>query len=194
MAFNKTGILVDKHCRTARRNIFACGDVTGRYQFTHMAEHMAKIAVSNALLRLPLSLDFKHVPWCTYTDSKLAHVGGSEEELKRRGMQYEVYRFPFSKIDRAITDNETTGMIKVLARSFTGKIHGVSILGVNAGEMIGEYALAMRNGVTLRQIADTIHPYPTYVLGNRRAADQWYVRKLSPTFVRWLQRIFGYRG
>ena len=141
-----------------------------------------------------MSLDFKHVTWCTYTDPELSHVGGSEEELTRRGMQYEVYRFPFSKIDRAIIDNETTGMIKVLARSFTGKIHGVSILGANAGEMIGEYALAMRNGVTLRQIADTIHPYPTYALGNRRAADQWYVRKLSPTFVRWLQRIFGYRG
>ena len=194
VAFNKTEILVDKHCRTSRKHIFACGDVTGRYQFTHMAEHMAKIAVSNALLRLPVSLDFKHVTWCTYTDPELSHVGGSEEELKRRGMQYEVYRFPFSKIDRAIIDNETTGMIKVLARSFTGKIHGVSILGANAGEMIGEYALAMRNGVTLRQIADTIHPYPTYALGNRRAADQWYVRKLSPTFVRWLQRIFGYRG
>ncbi len=194
VAFNKTGILVDKHCRTSRKNIFAGGDVTGRYQFTHMAEHMAKIAVSNALLRLPMSLDFKHVTWCTYTDPELSHVGRSEGELKRRGMQYEVYRFPFSKIDRAIIDNDTTGMIKVLARSFTGKIHGVSILGANAGEMIGEYALAMRNGVTLRQIADTIHPYPTYALGNRRAADQWYVRKLSPTFVRWLQRIFGYRG
>ena len=191
---NKTGILVDKQCRTSRKNIFACGDVTGRYQFTHMAEHMAKVAVSKALLGLPVSLDLQHVPWCTYTDPELAHVGGSEDELTRRGIQYEVYRFPFSKIDRAIIDNETTGLIKVLARSFTGKIYGVSILGANAGEMIGEYALAMRNGVTLRRIADTIHPYPTYGLGNRRAADQWYVRKLSPTLVRWLQRVFGYRG
>ena len=187
MESSKTGILVDKQCGTSRNNFFACGDVTGRYQFTHMAEHMAKVAVSKALLGLPVSLDFQHVPWCTYTDPELAHVGGSEEELTRRGIQYEIYRFPFLKINRAITDNETAGSIKVLATSFTGKIYGVSILGANAGEMIGEYALAMRNGVTLRRIADTIHPYPTYGLGNRRAADQWYVRKLSPTRL-WLPR------
>ncbi|MEE8200741.1 MAG: hypothetical protein V3R29_06190, partial [Candidatus Acidoferrales bacterium] len=125
---------------------------------------------------------------------ELAHVGAREAELKERGASYAVYRFPFARIDRAVTDSETTGLIKVFARRLTGKIYGVSILGANAGEMIGEYAVALRNGVRLRQIADTIHPYPTYVLGNRRAADQWYVQKFSPTLVRWLQRIFGYRG
>ena len=192
--FNSSGIQVDRHCRTSRKNIFSCGDVTGRYQFTHMAEHMAKVAVSNALLHLPVSLDFLHATWCTFTDPELAHLGATEEELKRKKITYSVYRFPFSKIDRATTDNESVGMVKVLAKNFTGRILGASILGAHAGEMIGEFAVAMRNGVTLRRIADTIHPYPTYVLGNRRAADQWYVRKLSPTWVRWLQRIFGYRG
>ena len=123
-----------------------------------------------------------------------SRVGPSEAELKEKETSYDVYRFPFSKIDRAVTETETTGMIKVMAKRLTGKILGVDILGAHAGEMIGEYALAMRNGVTLRQIADTIHPYPTYVLGNRRAADQWYIRKLSPGYIRWVQRIFGYRG
>jgi dihydrolipoamide dehydrogenase len=190
----KRGIVIDKHCRTGVKNIFACGDVAGSFQFTHMAEHMAKVATTNALLHIPLSMDTDHVPWVTYTDPELAHVGATEEELKERGLTYDIYRFPFSKIDRAITDHETNGLIKILAKRSTGKIYGVNILGVNAGEMIGEYTLALKHGITLRQVADTIHPYPTYALGNRRAADQWYVRKQSRTIVRWLQTIFGYRG
>ncbi len=190
----RAGVTVDRHCRTTAKNIFACGDVTGLYQFTHMSEHMAKVAVTNALLRFPMSIDNGNVPWCTYTDPELAHVGASESELKERRQRYEVYRFPFTKIDRAVTDGETTGLVKVLARKVDGRIFGASILGAHAGEMIGEFALAMRNKVTLRNMADTIHPYPTYALGNRRAADQWYVRKQSRTLVRLLQMIFGYRG
>jgi len=188
------GITVDPHCRTSAQNIFACGDVTGLYQFTHMSEHMAKVAVTTALLRFPLSIDSVNVPWCTYTDPELAHVGASESELKNRKRRYAVYRFPFSKIDRAVTDSETAGLIKVWARKFDGRIYGASILGAHAGEMISEFALAMRNKVSLRNMADTIHPYPTYALGNRRAADQWYVRKQSRMFVRLLRLIFGYHG
>ena len=188
------GITVDRHCRTSAKNIFACGDVTGRYQFTHMSEHMAKVAVTTALLRFPMSIDTANVPWCTFTDPELAHVGASETELNNRKRRYAIYRFPFSKIDRAVTDRETTGMVKVWAREFDGRIYGASILGAHAGDMIGEFALAMKNKVSLRKMADTIHPYPTYALGNRRAADQWYVRKQSRTFVRLLQKVFGYRG
>jgi pyruvate/2-oxoglutarate dehydrogenase complex dihydrolipoamide dehydrogenase (E3) component len=190
----RAGIVVDPHCRTSTENIFACGDVTGLYQFTHMSEHMAKVAVTTALLRFPMSVDTANVPWCTYTDPELAHVGASESELQIRKQRYAVYRFPFAKIDRAVTDRETTGLIKVWARKFDGRIYGASILGAHAGEMIGEFALAMRNKVTLRNMADTIHPYPTYGLGNRRAADQWYVRKQSRMFVRLLRLIFGYHG
>lgn len=191
---DEKGVRIDKHCRTSARNIFACGDVTGLYLFTHMAEHMAKVAITNAVLRFPASIDTASVPWCTYTDPELAHVGASENDLKKRGVHYEVYRFPFSKLDRAITESDDFGLIKVFARSFDGKVLGGSILGANAGEMISEFALALRNKVSLRKMADTIHPYPTFALGNRRAADQWYIRKQSPTLVRWVQRIFGYRG
>lgn len=188
------GITVDEHCRTSAKHIFACGDVTGRYQFTHMSEHMAKVAVTTALLRFPMAMDTANVPWCTFTDPELAHVGASERELRDRKQRFAVYRFPFSKIDRAVTDRETNGMVKVFARKFDGKIYGASILGARAGDMIGEFALAMRNKVTLRNMADTIHPYPTYALGNRRAADQWYVRKQSRMFVRLLKLIFRYQG
>ncbi|RMD94085.1 MAG: dihydrolipoyl dehydrogenase [Calditrichaeota bacterium] len=192
--YNKSGIAVNESCRTNVKHIYACGDVTGRFQFTHFAEHMAKVAVSNALLHFPMKLDNRHITWCTYTDPELAHVGLTEKQLQEKGVKYEIYRFPFSKIDRAITDNETVGWVKVFARKLTGKIYGVNILGGHAGEMIGEYALAMRHGITLKKISDTIHPYPTYVLGNRRAADQWYVRKQSRTLVWLLQKVFGYRG
>ncbi len=192
--YDRTGIPVDERGRTNARHIYACGDVTGRFQFTHFAEHMAKVAVSNAILHVPLKLDSAHITWCTYTDPELAHVGSTEAALRSRGKRYEVYRFPFTKIDRAVTENETTGWIKVFARKLDGKIYGVSILGAHAGEMIGEYALALRHGLTLRNIADTLHPYPTFVLGNRRAADQWYVRKHSRKLVWLLQKLFGYRG
>lgn len=190
----KGGIEVDKSCRTNISNIYAVGDVTGRYQFTHMSEHMAKVAVTNALIKIPMKMDVNHVPWVTFTDPELGHVGATEKQLKEQGASYETYRFPFSKIDRAITDGQTTGLIKVFAKKWNGKILGASILGAHAGEMISQYALAMKNGVTLRSFADTIHPYPSYGLGARRAADQWYIKNQSASLVKWIQRIFGYRG
>jgi pyruvate/2-oxoglutarate dehydrogenase complex dihydrolipoamide dehydrogenase (E3) component len=194
VASDERGIRVNDHCRTNVGHIYAIGDIAGRFLFTHYAEHMAKVAVTNALLKLPFSIDTRHVPWCTFTDPELAHAGASEAELKERGVRYEVYRFPFSKIDRAITENETAGLIKVFATLWSGKILGASIVGSQAGEMISEYALAMRNGISLRKMSDTIHPYPTYGLGNRRAADQWYVRSQSLTLIKAIRSLFGYRG
>ncbi len=194
VSFEKKGIVVDDRCRTSARHIFACGDVTGRYQLTHMSEHMAKVAATNVMLKLPSRIDTRHVPWCTFTDPELGHVGASERELTEAGGAFDVYRFPYDKLDRAITDGATRGLIKVFAKRATGKILGASVLGESAGDLICELAVAMRNGVTLRQLADTIHPYPTLGLGVRRAADQWYVRKRSRRFVRVLQILFGYRG
>lgn len=190
----KGGISVSDKCRTNKKHIYAVGDVTGRYQFTHMSEHMAKVATSNALIKVPVKIDKKHVPWVTYTDPELGHVGATQKQLDEDGVTYEVYKFPFSKIDRAITDGNTTGLIKVYAKKWSGKILGASILGAHAGEMISQYALAMKNGVSLRDFADTIHPYPSYGLGARRAADQWYIRNQSAGIVKWIKRIFGYRG
>lgn len=194
ITYTDKGITVNDRCRTNQRHIFAVGDVTGRYQFTHMSEHMAKVAASNALYKLPLKIDTRHVPWCTYTDPELAHIGAREQDLQQDGTSYHTYRFPYSKVDRAITEGKTTGLIKVFAKRWNGKILGATILGAGAGDLICEYAVAMKNSVTLREIADTIHPYPTYGLAARRAADQWYVQKQSPTLVRIMQKLFGYRG
>jgi pyruvate/2-oxoglutarate dehydrogenase complex dihydrolipoamide dehydrogenase (E3) component len=190
----RQGITVNDRCRTSQSHIYAVGDVTGRYQFTHMSNHMAKIAVTNALLKVPSSIDADHVPRVTYSDPELAHVGATADALDAEGVSYDTYRFPYSKLDRAITEGETTGLIKVHAKSLTGTILGASVLGSRAGELITSFTIAMRNGVTLRNIGDTIHPYPAWGEGTRRVADQWFVQKQSPTFTGLLQTVFGYRG
>ena len=159
-----------------------------------MSEHTAKIAVTNALLKVPMKVDKDHITWCTFTDPELGQVGATEKQLLERGEEFETYRFPYHKIDRAVTESEGEGMIKVHAKKWNGKILGASVVGTNAGEMISEYAVAMKNGITLRNLADTIHPYPTYGLGARRAADQWYIKNQSEWQVKLIKKLFGYRG
>jgi pyruvate/2-oxoglutarate dehydrogenase complex dihydrolipoamide dehydrogenase (E3) component len=187
-------VRVDDRCRTNVKHIYAAGDVSGRRAFTHVAEHMAKTAITNIAIRVPKRLEDKTIPWVTYTDPEIGSVGSSESELTERGVKFEVYEFPYSKVDRAQAEGGSIGLIRIFARSRDGKIYGASIVGKGAGEMLGELALAIRNGVSLRKIADTIHAYPTYALGVRRAADQWYVRKQSVGLVKLLQFLFRYRG
>lgn len=193
VSMTEKGTAVDRHCRTNVKNIFACGDVTGKFLFTHMAEHTAKVAVMNAILHVPVSKKEDHVSWCTFTDPELAHAGLGEEELRKRGEKFQVYRFPFSRLDRAITESESTGLVKVFA-NFRGNVLGASILGANAGEMIAEYALAIKAKAGLAAISSTIHPYPTYAMGNRRAADIFATNVLTPSRVTWISRIFRLRG
>ncbi|NBC66022.1 MAG: FAD-dependent oxidoreductase, partial [Bacteroidetes bacterium] len=192
--YSKRGITVSDRCKTNISHIYAAGDVTGRYQFTHMSEHMAKVAASNAILKVPMKIDTEHVPWSTYTDPELASVGATQRQLVEKGTSFETYRFPYSKVDRAITDGDTDGLIKIFAKKWNGKILGATIYGKQGGDLIGEYALAMKNGVTLRNIADTIHPYPTYGLGVRRAADQWYVKNQSEWMSKLVKKVFRYQG
>lgn len=179
------GIVVDDRCRTSLRHVYAVGDVTGRWRFTHLAEHMAKVALANIALGLPARVDTRGVCWATFTDPELAQVGVRDGVL---------YRFPMAKADRAIVDDAVCGWVKVWATHPGGRVRGAAILGPHAGDLVAEWALARRRGLTLRQIADTIHPYPTYGLANRRAADQWYVRSQSLALVRWVRRLRGFHG
>lgn len=194
VTYDESGITVDARCRTSQKHIFAAGDVTGQYQLTHMSEHMGKIAVLNALLKVPQKIDAERVPRVTYTEPELAQVGATQEELDEKAVSYETYRFPLDRLDRAICEGAETGEIRVYATRWTGKILGVDVLAPRAGEMIGTVAVAMKTGGTLRQVADTIFPYPTYGQGVRRAADQWLARKQQPWLVRTIQKIFGYSG
>ena len=192
--YTKKGITINDSCRTNKKNIYAIGDIASKYQFTHMSEHMAKIATSRAMLKIPMKMDLKHITWATFTSPEVAHVGATEKELNEKGEKFEVYRFPYSKIDRAVTEGESVGLIKIFAKKFSGKILGASVVGAHAGEFISEYAVAMKNGVSLRNIADTMHPYPSWGLGARRAADQWYIKNQSAGTVKWIKQIFGYKG
>lgn len=187
------GIAVDAHCRTSQRHIYASGDVTGLFQFTHMAEHMSKVAVSNALLKMRRKVDEKHLTWCTYTDPEVARLGAGEYQLRERDVRFVEHRLEYNRIDRAATEGRGNGLIKVFART-SGEILGATVVGVHAGEMICEYALAMKNGLKLRDIADTIHPYPTYLLGARQTADEWYMGRLKSPLLGIVRAVFGYRG
>ena len=193
VAFTETGIAVDARGRTSVRHIYAAGDVTGQFALTHMSEHTAKVAVTNALLRVPARIDAAHVPWAVYTDPELSHVGATAAELDAAGVRYRTVRFPYSRLDRAITDGETTGQVAVHTTR-GGRILGASVLGARAGELIGELAVAMRAGVSLRALSETVHPYPTYGLGVRRAADQWVVGLRSERLVRTVKALFRLRG
>jgi|AntRauTorcE11897_2_1112592.scaffolds.fasta_scaffold00183_3 pyruvate/2-oxoglutarate dehydrogenase complex dihydrolipoamide dehydrogenase (E3) component len=191
----KGNITVNESCRTNQKHIYAAGDVTGRYQFTHMSDHMAKIAATKALLKVvPMKIEKDLVPWVTFTNPELAHVGKTEKQLREEGAKYEIYRLPYSKIDRAVSEGEDIGLVKIFAKKLSGKILGATVVGAHAGEFISEYAVAMKNGVSMRGIADTIHPYPSWGLGARRAADQWYIKNQSEWSVKLIKTIFGYRG
>lgn len=192
--YGKQGLAVDDRCRTSQSHIYAAGDVTGRYQFTHMSEHMAKVAVTNALLKVPQKIDEEGVPWVTYTAPELAHVGATEVQLQEDGARYETYRFPLERLDRAVSEGKAQGEVRVYATKWTGKILGADVLAPRAGELIGTLAVAMKAGVSLAKVSDTIFPYPTFGQGVRRAADQWYAEKQYPWLVQGIQKVFGYSG
>lgn len=178
------GIPVDRRQRTSQKHIYACGDVCGPYPLTHMAEYQAGIVISNAIFRVPKKTDYRVVPWVTYTDPELARVGLTEQQARDKGIEPVVLRFPFQDIDRAITDNETSGLAKLVVNK--GKILGASILGPHAGELIHEIVLAMKTGAGIGDISATIHAYPTLAQIHRRTVNTWYGRKLFSPGTRWL--------
>ncbi|MFQ5707275.1 MAG: dihydrolipoyl dehydrogenase family protein [bacterium] len=191
--FEKNGIPVDKYCRTNVKHIFAAGDITTFMKFTHVAENMAKTAAVNAVFRFPLfQYEQNVIPWVTYTDPECAHVGKTAEELQSQNVKFDTIEFPYDKIDRAVTDHNKEGVIVLHAAS--GKILGAHVAGAQAGEIINEYALSMKNGLKLTKISDTVHPYPTMLLGARRAADQYYVRLQKRWMSRLIRLIFRYQG
>ncbi|MDQ6926068.1 MAG: FAD-dependent oxidoreductase [Candidatus Eremiobacteraeota bacterium] len=186
-------VVVDARCRTNVRHIFAAGDVTGPPYFTHAAEQMSKIAVANALLHLRRRYDASRVPWCTFTDPELAHAGAAESDLRARDVPFTVLAFPNDRLDRAIVDGATSGSTKLYVGR-RGRILGASMLAPRAGEVIGEVALAIDAGMSVSKLAATMHPYPSYSYGSRRAADGWLAKTLTPTVRRVLRAAFRFRS
>ncbi|MDQ2686264.1 MAG: FAD-dependent oxidoreductase [Armatimonadota bacterium] len=170
-------VQTDAQLRTTAEQIYACGDLLGAYQFSHMAEYEAKTVVRNIVFPGAAKADFRLDPWTTFTDPEVAHLGLTEDEAKAQGIPHEVYRQPFAQNDRAITDNETEGFIKVLTQGLTGKILGVQIFGPRAGELLQEWTLAMQHGHSIREVGDMVHVYPTLSMACQHVAQRWYERK-----------------
>ena len=177
------GIVVDKGLKTANPRVYVIGDVTGRGQFTHLANYHAGLVIRNALFRLPVKVNADLVPRVTFTDPELAHVGLTEGEARARGLTIRLLRWPYHENDRAQTERETVGHIKVVTDG-RGKILGATIVGAGAGELITTWTLAISRGLPVRALAGIIVPYPTLAEIGKRAAVTYFTPSLTNIWVR----------
>ena len=183
--YDKHGIKVSAGLRTSNRRVYAIGDVAGSLQFTHVANYHAGIVIRRALFRLPAKVDTRIIPWVTFTDPELAHVGLSEEEARKEAGKINVLRWPYHENDRAQTERETEGHIKVVTAK-KGKILGVTIVGAQAGELIQMWALAISQKMNIKAMIGWVSPYPTLSEINKRVAYRYYATAPSSPLVRWI--------
>lgn len=193
---HRKGISVNSYLQTTNPNIYAAGDVALKYQFTHTADASARVVLQNALFPGPKqSFDRLVIPWSTYTDPEIAHVGLYEQDAAERNIPVDTLVAPLAKTDRAVADGDTEGFVKVHIKKGSDKILGATIVASHAGEMIGEVALAITAGVGLKTLAQTIHPYPTQAAAIKQIADAYNRTRLTPlaykvtsTWLRWTRR------
>lgn len=187
---------VDEYLRTRIPTIYACGDVVGPYQFTHMSAHQAWYATVNALFGSFLKrfrVDYSVVPWATFTDPEVARVGLNEEDARAQGIDYEVTVYKLDDLDRAITDENAIGFVKVLTAPGKDRILGATIVGEHAGDIIAEFVAAMRNKVGLNRVLGTIHIYPTLAEANKYAAGEWKRAHAPGRLLDWVARYHRWR-
>ncbi len=186
----RTGIAVSDTLQTTNPQIYAAGDVCSRFKFTHAADFMARIVIQNTLFKGRGKASALTVPWTTYTSPELAHVGLNPIEAAQRGIAIDTLTQPMNEIDRAILEGDDDGFVRVHVKKGTDRIVGATIVATNAGDMIGEITLAMTHGLGLKQIASTIHPYPTQSEAIRKVGDLYNRTRLTPLvkklFSRWL--------
>ncbi len=188
IAYDRSGIKVDRRLRTTNKKVYAAGDVCGGYQFTHVAGYHAAVVLRNVLFRLPTGADTQCVPWVTYTEPELAHVGLGEAAARHAHGKIRVLRWPFAENDRAQTERRTDGLIKVIATP-RGRVLGVSVLGHQAGEVIQPWVLAISRGIRLSAMAQMIAPYPTLGEVNKRVSSSFFADKLFSDRTKWLVRL-----
>ncbi len=188
------GLVVDRRLRTSNRRVYAVGDAAGGPQFTHVAGYHAGIVIRNALFRLPAKVNYRALPWVTYTDPELAQAGMTEAEaMHAHPGDVQVLRWPFHENDRAQAERETHGLVKVLARR-NGRVLGASILGAHAGELIQSWCLALSGNLKLATLAGFIVPYPTLGEASKRAAGSFFTPKLFNERTRRLLRLLARFG
>lgn len=188
-----TGVLVDDMLRTSNPDIYAAGDICSSHKFTHAAEAMARIAIQNALFFGRKKVSDLVIPWSTYTDPEVAHVGIREKEAAKLGDEVITFTKEFVETDRAILDGETEGYVRLFMNRDDGKLLGATIVGSHAGESIGEAVLAIKQKLKVADLSGVIHPYPTQAEAIKRAADLQYRSRLKPWMRRLLNRYFRYR-
>ena len=186
--YGPQGIAVDARLRTSNKKVFAIGDVAGGYQFTHMAGYHAGIVIRNALFNLPSKVDYKAVPWVTYTDPELAQVGLTEAEAVRQGYEPKATSFAFAENDRARAERATEGFVKAVI-SKKGRIVGATIVGRHAGELILPWVLAVQKGLKAADMASIIAPYPTLGEASKRAAGAYFTPALFSDRTRKVVRV-----
>jgi pyruvate/2-oxoglutarate dehydrogenase complex dihydrolipoamide dehydrogenase (E3) component len=190
--YDERGIKVNKGLKTSNRRVFAIGDVTGGPQFTHIANYHAGIVIRRALFRIPATVDDGLIPWVTFTDPQIAHVGLVEGMARQQYGRVRVYRWPYHENDRAQAERTTAGLIKVVTDG-RGKIKGASIVGEQAGELIQMWSLAISQGLDIKAMTQWISPYPTLSEVNKRAAFGYYAAAAASPLVRktvsWLARL-----
>jgi pyruvate/2-oxoglutarate dehydrogenase complex dihydrolipoamide dehydrogenase (E3) component/uncharacterized membrane protein YdjX (TVP38/TMEM64 family) len=185
----------DEYLQTLYPNIYACGDVAGPFQFTHTASHQAWYASVNALFGSlkKFRADYSVIPCATFTDPEVARVGLNETQAREKGVAYEVTTYGIDDLDRAITDEEAHGVVKVLTAPGSDRILGVTIAGEHAGDLIAEFVAAMRHGIGMNKILGTIHIYPTMAEANKYAAGAWKRAHAPRRLLAWLERFHAWR-
>jgi pyruvate/2-oxoglutarate dehydrogenase complex dihydrolipoamide dehydrogenase (E3) component len=192
--FDRKGIKVDKRLRTSQKHIYGAGDVIGGYQFTHAAGYEGGIVVSNAIFHLPRKVDYTWMPWCTYTGPELAGIGMNEKMARAAGIEYRVWTENFADNDRSLAEGEEVGLIKLLVGR-NNKPIGVQIIGLHAGELLGEWVAALNGKVKLSGLAGAIHPYPTLTEINKRVVGSTFTAKIFSDRVRKILKfLFRFRG
>lgn len=188
-------VTVDEYLRSRYPNIYACGDVAGPYQFTHTASHQAWYVAVNALFGRfkKFKVDYSVVPWATFTDPEVAHVGLSEADARAKGIPYEITKYGIDDLDRAIADNTAEGFVKVLTVPGKDKILGATIVGYHAGDLLTEFVTAMKQGLGLKKILGTIHSYPTISEANKFAAGEWSRAHAPQLLLKWVEKFHGWQ-
>lgn len=191
--YDKKGIKVNDYLQTRNRNIYGAGDICFKYKFTHTADALARIAIQNALFFGRAKASALTIPWCTYTDPEIAHVGLYPHEAEQRGKAVQTFQVPFSQVDRAVLDGEEEGLLKIHVEKGKDKILGATLVARHAGEMISEITLAMVAGAGLTTLAKTIHPYPTQAEAIKKAADAYNRTRLTPSLKRAFRTLLRWR-
>ncbi len=187
------GITVNDRLQTTNPCIYAAGDACSAYKFTHVSDAMARIVIRNALFFGRAAASALTIPWCTYTDPEIAHVGLYEAEARQRAIEVATFVQELADVDRAILDGESDGFVKLHADRKTGRIVGATIVASHAGEMISELTLAIAAGVSMSRLADVIHPYPTQAEAIRKTGDAWNRTRLTPFVSRLFKTLLAIR-